>query len=95
MIVAIFISLLWINLGFAGTAADQAKGMVDEGAAFMQANGEEKALAEMNKVTQHNAASAQELASAMAIFKTTGPSPEIPGRRPGRDRLGEIRAEPA
>jgi signal transduction histidine kinase len=47
MIVAILISLLWINLGFAGTA-DQAKGMVDEGAAFMQANGKEKALAEMN-----------------------------------------------
>jgi signal transduction histidine kinase len=47
MIVAILISLLWINLGFAGTA-DQAKGMVDEGATFMQANGKEKALAEMN-----------------------------------------------
>ena len=48
IILACLISLLWVNQGFAGATADQAKAMVQEGAAFVQAHGKEKALAEMN-----------------------------------------------
>jgi len=44
----ILIGLLWSSLSFAGGTADQAQGMVDEAAAFMQANGKEKTLAELN-----------------------------------------------
>ena len=47
-IVMILISLLGSGLSFAGGTADQAKGMVDEAVAFMQANGKEKILAELN-----------------------------------------------
>jgi methyl-accepting chemotaxis protein len=54
-----------------------------------------KVVAEMNKVTQHTATSAQELASTMAIFKTHGPSPEMPGRSTGRAQWREVRVEPA
>ena len=48
MFVAVLIGLFWVNLGFAGSTADQAKAMVQEGATFVQAQGKEKALAEMN-----------------------------------------------
>lgn len=44
----ILINLVWISWCFAGGTADQAKGMVDEAVAFMQANGKENALAEIN-----------------------------------------------
>ncbi len=47
-LVVLLLNVLWCGPALAGGNADQAKAMVDEAVSFLQANGEEKALAELN-----------------------------------------------
>ena len=44
----ILISLLWVNFAFAGATANEAKGLVEKAAAYVKAEGKEKAFAEFS-----------------------------------------------
>jgi signal transduction histidine kinase len=44
----ILISLLWVNFAFAGGTANEAKGLVEKAAAYVKAEGKEKAFAEFS-----------------------------------------------
>ncbi len=46
--VVLLMNLLWCGPALAGGTADQAKAVVDEAVSFLQANGKEKALAELS-----------------------------------------------
>jgi cytochrome c len=49
LLVAILINFLWISPGFSGGTVNEAKALVEEAGAFVQANGEDKGLFEINK----------------------------------------------
>ncbi len=48
LLAALLINVLWILPALAGSSADEAKSLVDEAVTFMQANGKDKTLAELN-----------------------------------------------